>query len=509
MEHDNQSTNYKQKFIDSEHKFDTIFELTSAASKIINSDLIILKVNKALTELLGFSAEQIEGTRILDYACEEHKQHWHDLQDALWSRKLPFFKLDACLIRSDKSLAWVNVTTILFEDEGETFGFTVLDDITYRKNFEESEKQLKASLNNAEQIQTKLKENERRLTRILETMAEGIGIIDTDGCITYANPMAQKILGLEQEAILKRTFYDNSWQNLRVDGTVLPPEEHPMNITMKTGQPVYDREIAVQPPDAERFYISINAAPLHDDKGNIVAGIGTFMDVTHRRKLTRQKDEFISVASHELRTPITSLKASLQLLNKMKNNPSEKMLPNLIDQANRSLDKVSILITDLLNASRFNEGQLQLNKIWFTIADLINDCCYHVRVAGEYTIVTEGDFNLSVFADATRIDQVIMNLVNNCMKYAAESKEIKVLIVKVGEEAKVSVIDKGPGILPEKRTHLFERYYRADVGSIQYSGLGLGLYICAEIIKKHGGHIGVESEVGRGSTFWFTLPIQS
>jgi PAS domain S-box-containing protein len=500
---------YRRKFSDSEHKFNTIFELTSAASKIINSDLTILRVNKALTELLGYTADEIEGTRILDYACEEFIQHWHDLQDALWSRKLPFFKLDVCLHRKDRSLAWVHVTTVLFEDEGQTYGFTVLDDFTAYKDFEESEKQLKAALFKSEQIQEQLRDNQHRLSQILETMAEGVGIIDINGQMTYANPMAQKILGLSYDDILKRTFYASDWQNLKVDGTPLPQEDHPMQITMATGKPVYDCEIAVQPPNGDRFYISINAAPILNDKGEVVAGIGTFMDVTNRRKLTQQKDEFISVASHELRTPITSLKASLQLLNKMKDNPSAPLLPKLIDQSNKSLDKVSILVTDLLNVSRMNDGQLQLNKAWFKVSQMIDECCDHVRMAGQYTIITDGDLDLEVYADAMRIDQVVINLVNNCMKYAPDSKEIHIRIEKQDDMARIWVIDKGHGIAADKMPHLFERYYRGDANSIQYSGLGLGLYICAEIIKKHNGQIGVESTVGQGSAFWFTLPLNA
>jgi PAS domain S-box-containing protein len=507
MEQDYSPEDYRQKFIDSEDKFNTIFELTSAASKVINSDLTILRVNKALTELLGFSADEIIGTRILDYACEEHKPHWHDLQEALWSRRLPFFKLEACLVRKDKSLAWVEVTTILFNDEGETFGFTVLDDITYHKQYQESEEQLKKALEQSQQVQERLRQNEQRLSRILETMAEGVGIIDVQGNITYANPMAQKILGLNEVDILQRTYYDARWKNFKLNGMPLPEEEHPMYITMATGKPVYDFELAVHAPGKDPKYISINAAPIHDDKGNIVAGIGTFMDVTNRRKLTRQKDEFISIASHELRTPITSLKASLQLLARMKNDPSANILPKLIDQANKSLDKLSILITDLLNVSRMNDGQLQLNKSWFNISELINDCCHHVRVAGQFTIITEGDYSLKAYGDAGRIDQVIINLVNNCMKYAPDSKEIRIHLDKIDGYARVTVIDKGLGIPADKIPRLFERYYRADKSSIQYSGLGLGLYISAEIIRKHGGQIGVESEVGEGSKFWFTLPL--
>ena len=501
-------TDYKIRFDECNDKFKRIFELTSAASKIINADLSILKVNKALSDLLGYSEEEIEGTKILDYACPEYIEHWHHLQEALWHKKLPFFKLEACLFHKDKSRVWVDVTTILFNDQGVTYGFTVLDDITYRKNFEDSEKQLKAALAESYRVQEELRRKTDDLARILDTMAEGVGIVDTERNLIYANPMAQKILGLTESEIKGRTYDDPRWQNLRLDGTPLPPEEHPMSIIMQTGKPVYDYEIGVQPPQGDCFYISINAAPIFDNDGQLTGGLGTFMDVTTRRKTTQQKDEFISMASHELRTPITSLKASLQLLNKIKEDPSSaEMMPLLITQANKSLNKLNTLIGDLLNVNKLTEGQLHLNKSQFTLAKLVEDCCNHIRLAGNYHIVTEGDLELQVDADATRIDQVIVNFINNAVKYAPDSKIIRVKIERKASNARLSVIDAGPGIPKEKQPHLFDRYFRADITGLQYAGLGLGLYISSEIIKRHGGTIGVTSQLGKGSTFWFTLPV--
>lgn len=499
--------NYQKKFEECDDKFNTIFKLTSVASKIIRSDLTILKVNKAVTELLGFSAEEIEGTTILDYACEEYKQHWHNLQEALWERKVPFFKLEACLIRKDKSIVWIDVTTILYSDEGETFGFSVLDDITYRKEYEESERQLKQALDNSNKVLEELKRNEQYLARILDTMAEGVGIIDKKGRLTYANKMAQKILGTSEEEIKNRTFDDSKWKNQRLDGSPLPSDEHPMAIMMATGKPVFDHEIAVQPPAGDRYYLSINAAPIFDDQGNLVGGIGTFMDVTNRRKIIQQKDEFISVASHELRTPITSLKASLQLLNRVPEHLIEERLPILLQKANKSLNKVSNLIADLLNASNLNEGYLRLNKTNFQISKLIDECCDYVRIEGKYNIIVEGDVEMEIYADMNRIDQVIVNFVNNAIKYAPQSKEIRIRVERLENNVKISVIDKGMGIPAQKQPYLFDRYFRADTSGLQYSGLGLGLYINSEIIKKHGGELGVDSKLGRGSSFWFTLPL--
>jgi hypothetical protein len=114
---------------------------------------------------------------------------------------------------------------------------------------------------------------------------------------------------------------------------------------------------------------------------------------------------------------------------------------------------------------------------------------------------------LQIYADELRIDQLVVNFVNNAVKYAPNSKDICLNVERVGNMARISVKDTGPGIETDKIPYLFGRYYRADYSGSQYSGLGLGLYISAEIIKKHGGEIGVDSELGKGSTFWFTLPL--
>lgn len=260
--------------------------------------------------------------------------------------------------------------------------------------------------------------------------------------------------------------------------------------------------------DLYRWHL-IRLMPILDEQGQIQLWVGTATDIQELRILQQQKDDFISIASHELKTPITSLKATLQLLDRLKENPSSAMLPKLIVQANKSLGNVNTLIDDLLNASRANAGQLHINPHNFVVADSIEECCQAICSDEVFTIKIEGDKELQVYADAIRIDQIVINFINNAIKYAPKSKEIQIRIERINDMAKVSVIDKGPGIQPEKLGYLFDRYYRVDSSGSQYTGLGLGLYICAEIIKKHNGQIGADSELGKGSTFWFTLPLKS
>ncbi|MFC4163943.1 ATP-binding protein [Epilithonimonas zeae] len=356
-------------------------------------------------------------------------------------------------------------------------------------------------------LEESLRNSEQRLRAILETMAEGVGVTDATGQMVYANPMAQQILGLKESEIKKRTYYDALWQNLRIDGTPLPPEEHPMAIMMTTKKPVFDYEIAVQPPDRDKFYLSINAAPMFDSAGNLIGGIGTFMDVTARRLASQGKDDFISIASHELKTPVTALKASLQLLQRATTSLSADTRARLLEQSVKSLDKLTKLIDGLLDTSRMDHGQLKLNKQSFIISELFEDCCSNFAQNTDQKITFEGDVDQEVIADHQQIGQVMVNFINNAIKYAPESDILIKAEVLHKKEVKFSVRDQGPGIPEDKIGHLFERYYRTNYQGQKFSGLGLGLYICADIIKNHGGKIGVESEVGKGTTFWFILPL--
>ncbi len=260
-------------------------------------------------------------------------------------------------------------------------------------------------------------------------------------------------------------------------------------------------------------WIRLKAKAYFSDENTASRIVGTAMDITVQKtheestlELLKKKDDFISIASHELKTPVTCLKATLQVICRMKDNPSPEKLPKLVEQASKSMERISFLIEDLLNTSKINMGQFPLKKDRFNIAKVIEECCSHVRDAG-YDIKIEGDKDLQVCADADRISQVVTNFVNNAVKYAPDSKKILVRILKENTYAKISVTDYGPGIPPEQRSHLFDRYYQADTSGILYAGLGLGLYISAEIIKRHDGEIGLESKMGKGSTFWFCIPL--
>ena len=344
-------------------------------------------------------------------------------------------------------------------------------------------------------------ESNEHLELALEAGKLGSYELDVQTGLMFCNEQCKANYGLQKDAIFNFTDLVNA---------ILPEyrdyaqEQLNMAIVNKN---TYQTEYQVAWPDGRRQWISIFGTPRYDEEGNITKMVGVTQNVSDRKEFDQRKDDFLGIASHELKTPLTSLKASLQLLNKLKENPNHPILPKLIEASNKSVDKMDNLVDDLLNINRFGEGHLNLNKTIFNVANMLNLCCNHVRLAGNHELIVQGDELIKVYADENRIDQVVVNLVNNAVKYAANSKEIYLIITKENGYLKIAVKDNGPGIPEEQIPHLFDRYWRADHTGRNYSGLGLGLFICAEIIKRHDGEIGVTSQLGEGSTFWFTLPL--
>lgn len=510
-----------------------IEQMTEGAVTLNQSNLILYS-NTQFAKMIGVSLEKVIGQPFEKFLPQQYQGSFKFLISKAWNENVK----GELKLKSRNGLnppVLLSLKTLELE-EGNSMSI-ILTDLSSQKEaqklllhkniqLEEAQKiaqQLNTNLENTVRDRTRelevtiakktraeddLRANQERLTRILETMAEGVVIVDVSGNLTYANPMAQKILGTNIHESLTSIYGTEKWQNLNVDGSPLAKKDHPLTLMMASKKEVYDHEIAIQPANADRFYISVNAAPIRDQSGTLTGGVVTFMDVTNRRKISQQKDEFISVASHELKTPLTSLKASMQILTRIiQSNKTSDKIPEFIEKANKNLSKILYLTEDLMNVSKIQHGQLPLNKTKFNLTKLVSDCCSHVKADDSYNFILEGEKNVEICADFQRIDQVVVNLINNAIKYAPESKTIKLDISRQNGMAKVSVQDFGIGIKPEKLPHLFDRYYRVDPSGIQFSGLGLGLYISSEIIDRHGGKIGVNSVEGKGSTFWFTLPV--
>ncbi|WP_166333112.1 chemotaxis protein CheB [Sphingobacterium chungjuense] len=227
------------------------------------------------------------------------------------------------------------------------------------------------------------------------------------------------------------------------------------------------------------------------------------------KDLMQRKDEFMSIASHELKTPLTSLKGMLQIASRYITMEKPKAtIEEFVGRSLKQTDKLTFLINDLLDVTKIHSGKLQLNYSEFNIAELLADLVSGLQAEDHSLhIAVHSPEGVVVKADQYRIEQVISNFLSNAIKYSPDSKDVTVHLKRQDEQTVyVSVKDNGIGIPKDKQSYVFDRFFRAEESN-NYSGLGLGLFICRDIIERHGGTIGLQSEEGQGSTFWFTLPI--
>lgn len=269
---------------------------------------------------------------------------------------------------------------------------------------------------------------------------------------------------------------------------------------------LYNVEYQISWPDETQHWIKANGTARYNDDGKAIRMVGVTQDITERKLYEQRKDDFLSVASHELKTPITVLKANLQLLERLKEKIQPATAGKLIESAVKSMGKISGMVDELLDLGKQADGKLELHRNTFDLLELLKNCALHESAAGKFDLLIDA-LPMQISADEHRIEQVVTNFINNAVKYAPEGKQIRLFTEIEDGQVRISVADQGNGIPQEQIPHLFERYWQANKTSGNTAGLGLGLYICAEIIKKHGGKIGAFSEIGKGSTFWFTLPL--
>jgi two-component system sensor histidine kinase/response regulator len=233
-------------------------------------------------------------------------------------------------------------------------------------------------------------------------------------------------------------------------------------------------------------------------------------EIEFRKQAEYKKDEFISIASHELKTPLTSVKGYIQLLERSIDKGDMQTVKKHLQKAQVQLEKLNDLIADLLDISKIESGKLKFNKQFFNMDDLIQSVIEIMNQSNpEFTITKVGQVPTPVFGDEMRIEQVIINFLTNAIKYAPGTSEVKIYLKLEQDRVYVGVRDYGIGIAAEQQKSVFEKFYRVEETALHFQGLGIGLYISAEIIRRHGGDVGVVSTPGEGSEFYFTIPLVS
>lgn len=233
-------------------------------------------------------------------------------------------------------------------------------------------------------------------------------------------------------------------------------------------------------------------------------------EIETRKRAERKKDEFISIASHELKTPLTSVKGYVQLLQRSIDKGDIPTVKRHLQKAQVQLEKLNDLIADLLDISKIESGKLKFNKKYFDINLLLDNIVEIIQQSNpDFKIIKRGEVTKEVFADEMRIEQVIINFLTNAIKYSPGTSEVQINVALENDEVTVAVRDFGIGIAPEQQQNVFDKFYRVEETAIHFQGLGIGLYISSEIIKRHQGVVGVNSIFGEGSEFYFRIPLIS
>ena len=231
-------------------------------------------------------------------------------------------------------------------------------------------------------------------------------------------------------------------------------------------------------------------------------------EIEFRKEAERKKDEFISIASHELKTPMTSIKGYIQLLERSLDKEDLETTRVRLHKVQNQVEKLNLLVADLLDISKIESGKLKFNKKYFSFDKILDHIVEIMEQANQQVkFIKKGQINTEIFGDEMRIEQVIINFITNAIKYAPDSDEVHFTSELRGDEIYFSVKDFGIGMAKEHQQQIFDKFYRVEETSERFQGLGIGLYICQEIIERHEGKIGVNSEPDEGSEFYFTIPL--
>ena len=315
---------------------------------------------------------------------------------------------------------------------------------------------------------------------------------------------------------LKELFgFDRNEEVAYTDLTSRIPEEYRervdegVRLALSAGEKYYIEHPIIKPGDHKEHWVSALGKLYMDDEGKALHFSGLMLDITRQKQDEHRKNDFISMVSHELKTPLTSLSGYIQILERNAKKAEDSFSSGMLQKAGNQLKKMTAMINGFLNISRLESGKIHLQKQQFELDTLIRDMIDDTRIsASNFKFELTPCEPVFVLADRDKIGSVISNLLSNAVKYSPNKDLVVIKCHVKNNNAEVSIKDEGLGIDHDDALRLFERFYRVDhKDNPNISGFGIGLYLSAEIIHHHGGKIWVESEKGKGSTFYFSLPL--
>jgi PAS domain S-box-containing protein len=482
-ESNSERTGVQRALKETEERYRDLFEGASDLIQAVSPDGRFLYTNRAWRDTLGYAPAEISELRLFDVIHPQHRGEAADLMQWVMeggdvdTAQLVLVSKDGRRIVAEGSLSCKKV------DGRPVATRAILRDVTERRRTEE-----------------RLRASEARTRSIIDHMTGGLITLDGSGTIESINPAGERIFGYRREELVGRHL-----------ALLLPePSGQDKASYLKAAFPKALGRVTEwqgRRKNGEVFPFELSMFEFETDKGRHFAG--NIRDVSERQEVERLKKEFVSTVSHELRTPLTSIRGSLSLLasGMLGELPGEAQ--EAVEIADRNALRLIGLINDILDLERFESGKLEMHMGDVALADVLQRSVEAVRgVAEKLGVALEIQGGAaSAWGDADRLVQVVVNLLGNAVKFSSAGQTVTLEAERKPPFVEVRVIDRGRGIPKALQDAVFERFKQVEASDArEKGGTGLGLAICKTIVERHGGAIGVWSEEGHGSTFFFRIP---
>ena len=490
----------------SEDRYREMVENSLGIAFACQMDGRLTALNDFTSETLGYSAETLNGLVITELMDSAGARAFQDCLRALdtsdeWQGAVSIRRSDGLIRRIAIRTRRIDIPG------GEPFVLCNGIDVTEQHDAEEA---------------LHLATRQREL--ILESAGDGIFGIDLQGRITFINNAGAEVLSYTPEQLAGQDVHEVIYHS-HTDGTAYSRATSPILLALRRAESIWMRDEVFWRKDGTAVPVEYTANPLVKE-GRISGMVVAFQDVTERRRLERMKEEFISTVSHELRTPLTALRASLGLIASGSLDSRPEKQKQMIQMAIGNSERLMRLVNNILDFDRGEKGRLVLRQKHVEAVDLLRRAAEAAEHAASLAQI-ELKVNAAatpVYADDERILQVFNELLTNAIKFSAPDTTIQLsaqlggmsalgrpelCFVRKGEVCFI-VEDEGAGIPPEKLARIFDRFQQGDGSDTRaLGGTGLGLALCRSIVEQHGGRIWADSVVGKGSRFYFTLPIMA
>lgn len=461
------------------------YESKENAVLLLDTDGIILEVNKGFINSFGYERGDVCGKHFKMLFTEEDRLKDRPAKEIATAVSQGQAYDNNYLVQKDKVITWVSGESTLVKDEtGKIYLLKIIQNINEQKISENAI----ISLSNF-------------TDSILKSIEDGIVVLKNDLKIIRANESFSRLFGIDEIKITDVDFakliapYDKNNDLL-----------HKIQLALSSKKGFNNALLYLNENTLQEKIFEVNCNTVKD--GSVEADVLLIVhDITVKKQAERDRDDMIGFIGHELRNPITNVLLSHNLLEALVETNDVATIKELLERSKNNVLRLNKMINELYNSTKINAGHFELEKTKFNFSDMIREAVDTVKMLHpDYTIAVDNSTNIMVTADSYRLIQVVTNYLGNSIKYAGGKKEISIIVTAQKNLVEVAVKDEGMGIARAQLPYIFDRFFRAEK-TMNLEGIGLGLFLCKQIIHAHNGQVWAESEEGNGSTFYFSIPL--